>query len=358
MVERGDGWARLLARALWRAPFRSTPPRRPSVGAGESVVRRGLRRAGEDQHTPGPTPHGASEPPGECPGCENRRMTDPAATQPLAVIALGGNALLRRGEPATAANQLRAARDAATVLGPVSQTARLVITNGNGQRRSACSLSGRTPTDGVPYPLDVLDAESGGQIGYVVELELDNAIDHRDTVTVITSVLTTGTPPPPGPRLRAAGGRAAGPTCSCWRPTSTPSTPVGVRPPSARSIAPLPRGCARRRSRVARWGRRSRPVCRFVEATGDAPRSRRARGDPRADRRDGGYAGRRPVAGRRVRRLNGIPQLSRRAPADERPSMAPAELRSLERLRPCGWAGTAGRGLDTNDGSIRNRPGP
>ena len=76
-----------------------------------------------------------------------------------------------------------------------------------------------------------------------------------------------------GPRLRAVGGRAAGPTCSCWRPTSTPSTPAGARPTSARSIAPLPRGCARRRSPVARWGRRSRPSAASSRRPGDAPRS-------------------------------------------------------------------------------------
>ena len=49
--------------------------------------------------------------------------------------------------------------------------------------------------DGEPYPLDVLDAESEGQIGYVVELELDNAIDHQDTVTVITRVLVDADDP-------------------------------------------------------------------------------------------------------------------------------------------------------------------
>ena len=116
-------------------------------------------------------------------------MTSPASTQPLTVVALGGNALLRRGEPATAANQLRAARDAATVLGPVSERARLVITHGNGPQVGLLALKEDAYADGVPYPLDVLDAESGGQIGYVVEMELDNAIDHQDTVTVLTRVL-------------------------------------------------------------------------------------------------------------------------------------------------------------------------
>lgn len=116
-------------------------------------------------------------------------MGDRSSSQQLAVVALGGNALLRRGEPATAANQLRAARTAAHVLGPVSATARLVVTHGNGPQVGLLALKEDAYADDAPYPLDVLDAESSGQIGYVVELELDNAIDHQDTVAVLTRVL-------------------------------------------------------------------------------------------------------------------------------------------------------------------------
>jgi carbamate kinase len=122
-------------------------------------------------------------------------MTAPTSQQPLAVVALGGNALLRRGEPATAANQLRAARAAAGLLGPVSETTRLVVTHGNGPQVGLLALKEDAYGDGAPYPLDVLDAESGGQIGYVVELELDNAIDHQDTVAVITRVLVDAADP-------------------------------------------------------------------------------------------------------------------------------------------------------------------
>lgn len=113
----------------------------------------------------------------------------------LAVVALGGNALLRRGEPATAANQLRAARAVAEVLAPVSERTRLVVTHGNGPQVGLLALKEDAYDDGDPYPLDVLDAESGGQIGYVVELELDNAIHHQDTVTVITRVLVDADDP-------------------------------------------------------------------------------------------------------------------------------------------------------------------
>ena len=108
---------------------------------------------------------------------------------PLAVVALGGNALLQRGQPATAANQLRAARAAAAALAPVAEHTRLVVTHGNGPQVGLLALKEDAYGDGAPYPLDVLDAESEGQIGYVVELELDNAIDRQPTVTVITRVL-------------------------------------------------------------------------------------------------------------------------------------------------------------------------
>jgi carbamate kinase len=122
-------------------------------------------------------------------------MVDRDPTLPLAVVALGGNALLRRGEPATAANQLRAARTAAQALVPVSETTRLVVTHGNGPQVGLLSLKEDAYADGDPYPLDVLDAESEGQIGYVVELELDNAIHHQDTVAVITRVLVDAEDP-------------------------------------------------------------------------------------------------------------------------------------------------------------------
>lgn len=111
------------------------------------------------------------------------------------MVALGGNALLRRGEPPTAANQLKAARAAAHALAPVSLQTQLVVTHGNGPQVGLLSLKEDAYGYGAPYPLDVLDAESEGQIGYVVELELDNAIAHQDTVTVVTRVLVDADDP-------------------------------------------------------------------------------------------------------------------------------------------------------------------
>jgi carbamate kinase len=122
-------------------------------------------------------------------------MNHRATERRRAVVALGGNALLRRGEPLEAANQARAARDAARLLAGASLTHQLVITHGNGPQVGLLALMSDAYTETDPYPLDVLDAETEGQIGYVLELQLDNFIDHQDTVAVITRIVVDGDDP-------------------------------------------------------------------------------------------------------------------------------------------------------------------
>jgi carbamate kinase len=114
---------------------------------------------------------------------------------PLTVVALGGNALLRRGQPLTADNQAQAARHAAHLLAEVSGEHRLVVTHGNGPQVGLLALLSENYTDVEPYPLDVLDAESEGQIGYVLEVELDNAIHDQHTVAIITRTLVDADDP-------------------------------------------------------------------------------------------------------------------------------------------------------------------
>jgi carbamate kinase len=113
---------------------------------------------------------------------------------PRAVVALGGNALLRRGEPLEAENQARAARAAAGVLARVSSGYQLVVTHGNGPQVGLLALMSDAYTETAPYPLDVLGSETEGQIGYVLELELDNAIP-QETVTVLTRVVVDARDP-------------------------------------------------------------------------------------------------------------------------------------------------------------------
>ena len=105
------------------------------------------------------------------------------------MVALGGNALLKRGEPLEAANQARAARTAARVLARVYSTHQLVITHGNGPQVGLLALMSDAYTETKPYPLDVLGSETEGQIGYVLELALANAMRNQQTVTVLTRVV-------------------------------------------------------------------------------------------------------------------------------------------------------------------------
>ena len=123
--------------------------------------------------------------------------TDAAPVQalPRVVVALGGNALLRRGEPLEAANQARAAREAAQALARVVASHQLVVTHGNGPQVGLLALMSDAYPETAPYPLDVLGSETEGQIGYMLELELDNAIDHQDTVVVLTRVVVDADDP-------------------------------------------------------------------------------------------------------------------------------------------------------------------
>lgn len=121
-------------------------------------------------------------------------MTD-HSIRPPAVVALGGNALLRRGEALSASNQARAARDAARVLGAASTRHSLVITHGNGPQVGLLALMNDAYAQVESYPLDVLGSETVGQIGYVLEMQLDNVIGHQDTVAVITRVVVDAKDP-------------------------------------------------------------------------------------------------------------------------------------------------------------------
>jgi carbamate kinase len=112
-------------------------------------------------------------------------------TPKLIVVALGGNALARRGEPMTAETQRANVRRAVTALAPLLATGhRLVITHGNGPQVGLLALQAAAgPKDGL-YPLDILDAESEGMIGYVIELELRNAAPPGyEFATLLTQVL-------------------------------------------------------------------------------------------------------------------------------------------------------------------------
>jgi carbamate kinase len=92
------------------------------------------------------------------------------------VVALGGNALLRRGEPMTAEVQRANVRVAAQALAPVAQSHQLVISHGNGPQVGLLALQAAAYKPEEAYPLDVLGAQTEGMIGYMIEQELGNLL--------------------------------------------------------------------------------------------------------------------------------------------------------------------------------------
>lgn len=105
------------------------------------------------------------------------------------IIALGGNALLRRGEPLTIDNQRRNVAMAADALAPLAEQHELIITHGNGPQVGLLALQGVAYRADESYPLDVLDAETEGMIGYLIEQELSNVLPHhRRCVTLLTQI--------------------------------------------------------------------------------------------------------------------------------------------------------------------------
>jgi carbamate kinase len=104
------------------------------------------------------------------------------------VVALGGNALLRRGEAADATTQRRNIEVAADALAPLAREHELIITHGNGPQVGLLALQSEAYREVEPYPLDVLDAESEGMIGYLLEQGLRNALPGRRIATLLTQV--------------------------------------------------------------------------------------------------------------------------------------------------------------------------
>lgn len=92
------------------------------------------------------------------------------------VVALGGNALLQRGQPLTADNQRANARVACEALAPLALQHELVVSHGNGPQVGLLALQGSAYTEVEPYPLDVLGSQTEGMIGYILQQELGNQL--------------------------------------------------------------------------------------------------------------------------------------------------------------------------------------
>lgn len=104
------------------------------------------------------------------------------------IVALGGNALLRRGEPLAADVQRANVLEAASVLSEICRDHETVITHGNGPQVGLLALQAEAYEGVKPYPLDVLGAESEGMLGYLIEQELSNALPDREVAAILTRV--------------------------------------------------------------------------------------------------------------------------------------------------------------------------
>jgi carbamate kinase len=92
------------------------------------------------------------------------------------VVALGGNALLKRGEPMSADAQRANVRKAAAALADLARDHDIVVAHGSGPQVGLLALQAAALKDVSPYPLDVISAESIGMIGYMIEQELANVL--------------------------------------------------------------------------------------------------------------------------------------------------------------------------------------
>jgi carbamate kinase len=105
------------------------------------------------------------------------------------VIALGGNALLQRGQPMTSENQRANIRVAAESIARIAPGNELVVAHGNGPQVGLLSLQSAAYADVAPYPLDVLGAQTEAMIGYVIEQELGNLLPaDQPFATILTMV--------------------------------------------------------------------------------------------------------------------------------------------------------------------------
>ena len=149
------------------------------------------------------------------------------------VAALGGNALLRRGQPLTAENQRANVAVAARALLPIALEHDLILTHGNGPQVGLLALQNAAYRPDEEYPLDILDAETEGMIGYLLEQELGNLLPPgRPMATILTRIEVDPADPafthptkPIGPvygradaeRLAAERGWAIAPDGGSWR---------------------------------------------------------------------------------------------------------------------------------------------
>jgi carbamate kinase len=106
------------------------------------------------------------------------------------VIALGGNALLRRGDPMTIEVQRKNVKIAAQAIAPLAALHSIVVVHGNGPQVGLLSLQAEAYKGAEPYPLDVLDAGTQGMIGYLIQQELRSLLPPEQQVATLLTMIT------------------------------------------------------------------------------------------------------------------------------------------------------------------------
>ena len=107
----------------------------------------------------------------------------------LVVIALGGNALLQRGQPMTEEQQRVNVKRAAKALAEVAREHTIVITHGNGPQVGLLALQSAAYSEVEPYPLDALGAQTEGMIGYLIEQELGNLLPYEQHIATMLTMI-------------------------------------------------------------------------------------------------------------------------------------------------------------------------
>ncbi|MBO9482890.1 carbamate kinase [Salinisphaera sp. G21_0] len=115
--------------------------------------------------------------------------------KPILVVAIGGNALLQRGELMSCENQRKSVAATAQSLAKLSENYRLVIVHGNGPQVGLLALQNLSYRDCPPYPMDVLGAETQGMIGYLLEQGIRKELPQAEVTTLVTQVLVDANDP-------------------------------------------------------------------------------------------------------------------------------------------------------------------
>ncbi len=148
-------------------------------------------------------------------------MTQPnPASKPILIIAMGGNALIKKGEQGTIQQQFANLRLPVEQIARLSRDHRIIITHGNGPQVGDLLMKQERCAECEQLPLEILVAQTEGQIGYMIESSLDEAlmdlgVDYRPLVSLLTYVVVRRDDPrlknptkPIGPILAAPGAPA------------------------------------------------------------------------------------------------------------------------------------------------------